>query len=327
VISPRFSVVVPAYNAAATIDACVMSVLRQTERDLELIVVDDGSTDVTAGRVAAVTDPRVVLHRQSNRGLAAARNAGTERASGEFVAFLDSDDLLLPSYLSRVRETLERDPGLDFVYSDAWTFDDLSRRVRRHTTAHYQRPPRPAPATAAGLLRELVLRNFIIIPVAVRRSVLLRHGGFDETMTSAEDWDMWLRLTAAGHRGAEAPGPNGLRREHGAQMSADHIRMFQNLSHALENLIAHSDLAADDLALVDRRLRSVEHELRILTGQDRPRAALRRLRWRLGALRRAAGLGARWYDVPPEPVRHAFGDLKSLDEVRAPSASQPRPRG
>ncbi len=80
--------------------------------------------------------------------------------------YLDSDDLFLPNYLEVVRSTFAADPGVDFVYTDAWTFDDRTRRVRRATTAQFQRPPRPAPSTAASLFHALLERNFIIIPVA-----------------------------------------------------------------------------------------------------------------------------------------------------------------
>ena len=146
-------------------------------------------------------DPRISVHAQANGGLPAARNAGIRHARGDVVCFLDADDLLLPHYLRTVREMFAAHPDAAFVYGDAWTFSDRTRRVRKRTTTYFVRPPRPAPTTADGMFAELIRRNFIIIPVAVRRTVIVAEGMFDEAMTSAEDWDMWLRLSAGGTSG------------------------------------------------------------------------------------------------------------------------------
>jgi glycosyltransferase involved in cell wall biosynthesis len=314
-VAPYFTVVIPAFDAQTTLTAAVSSVLAQTDADLEVVIVDDGSTDATPAVARGINDPRVKVISQANRGLPAARNAGTAASAGEIVCFLDSDDLLMPRYLEAVRSVFTHDPGVDFVYTDAWTFDDRTRRIREHTTAHYQRPPRPVPADALAMFRELVARNFMIVPVAVRREVLVAAGGFDETMTSVEDWDLWLRLTASGHRGAEAPGPLGLRREHTGQMTGNYARMAQNQVHALDKLLTEYHLAEPDAELVRARLEVARSEHRILSGADRPRAAARRLKWRLGAVRRRVGLGARWYPTPPLAITAAFGDLARVDEV------------
>lgn len=311
-MGPSVTVVVPAYNAQATLGACISSVLAQTQSSFEVVIVNDGSADDTLGVARRFSDPRVRVLSQANAGLPAARNAGISAALGGIVCFLDSDDLFLPRYLDAVTATFASDPGIDFVYTDAWTFDDRTRRVRKHTTAHYQRPPRPAPVTAHDMFRELVERNFIIIPVAVRRNVIVQAGLFDESMTSAEDWDMWLRLAAGGHRGAEAPGPLGLRREHAAQMTANYARMASNQVYMFEKLLRRQDLRPEDVARAQARLTIARREYQILSGADRPRALLRRLKWRLGAIKRAVGLGARWYRRPPLAVTDAFGDLSRL---------------
>jgi glycosyltransferase involved in cell wall biosynthesis len=309
---PTFTVVVPAFNAAATLASCVGSILQQTVSNFEVVIVDDGSTDDTLQLARSVNDPRVQVHSQDNAGLPAARNAGISVARNEVVCFLDSDDVLLPRYLETVQAAFAADPEVDFVYTDAWTFDDRTRRVRKHTTAHYQRPPRPSPSTALGMFRELTIRNFIIVPVAVRREVIVAAGQFDEKMTSAEDWDMWLRLSAAGHRSAEAAGPLGMRREHSAQMSANVLRMVQNQVYMFEKLLREQDLLAQDEARVRARLALARRECQILSGEDRPRAVVRSIKWRLGRVRRGLGLGARWYRQPPTVVTAAFGDLSSL---------------
>ncbi len=309
---PAFTIVVPAYNAARTITSCVNSVLGQTVNQLELVVVDDGSTDDTGQLVARLDDPRIRILRQANAGLPAARNTGTKQARAPVTCYLDSDDLLLPNYLEVVHQSFSRDPAIDFVYTDAWTFDDRTRRVRRATTAQYQRPPRPAPNSARDLFRELLKRNFIIVPVAVRTDVIAAAGLFDETMTSAEDWEMWLRLSSAGHRATEAPGPLGLRRQHAEQMSSDTLRMIDNKLYALEKLAGGEHLSDADRGLVARSLGKTRQERDILTGSDPLRSAIRRGRNWLGGMRRRLDPSRGWYREPPPAVAAAFGDLRSI---------------
>ena len=116
--TPTLSVIIPLYQAEATIDRAIDSVLAQTLRPLEIIVVDDGSTDAGPDRVRARADPRIVLIAQANAGCGAARNAGLAAARGDFVAFLDADDEWLPRFLERAVHALERFPGV-LVYQGA----------------------------------------------------------------------------------------------------------------------------------------------------------------------------------------------------------------
>jgi glycosyltransferase involved in cell wall biosynthesis len=311
-VDTRFSVVVPAFNAARTVVSSMWSVLMQTVEDLELIVVDDGSTDATLALATGVKDPRVRVIHQSNRGLPAARNAGTAVARGHVTCYLDSDDLLLPTYLETVERSFARDQGIDFVYTDTWTLDDRTRRIRRTTTAHYSRPPKPAPATAAELFRELLRRNFMVVPVAVRTRVIKAAGMFDDTLTAAEDWDMWLRLAAAGHRAAEAPGPLGLRREHPAQMSLDGANMLANQVRILEKLLAEDEFSHIDREPVSESLRGIRRELAIVRGADPFRSSIRKARSGLARWRRRSGLDFAWYKTPPAAVTSAFPDLTTV---------------
>ncbi|HTU95314.1 MAG TPA: glycosyltransferase [Solirubrobacteraceae bacterium] len=311
--APAFSVVIPAHNAAATLRSCLRSVLAQSEAGFEVVVVDDGSSDGSVALARSFTDPRLRVLERPAGGVSSARNAGISAARGEIVCFLDSDDLLLPRYLEVVAETFGAGPEVDFVYTDAWTFDDRTRRVRVNTTAHYQRPPRPAPATAGELLHELLMRNFIIVPVAVRRRALEEVGGFDEAIFGAEDWDLWLRLLVAGHRADEAPGPLGLRREHADQSSRDPVRMVSGRVRLFEKLLDNPLLAPEDAALVTERLAAERRGWRAVTGEDRTAALVRRGRIRLAGVKQAIGAGARWYESPPAVVTAAFGDLAELD--------------
>ena len=118
---PLVSVVMPAFNCAAYVEEAVRSALAQTENDLELIVVDDGSTDETPGILSRLTreDSRLRIYRQPNSGKAAiARNAGIARARGHFVAFLDGDDLFHPQLLERTLAVFKRLPDVGLVFSD-----------------------------------------------------------------------------------------------------------------------------------------------------------------------------------------------------------------
>jgi glycosyltransferase involved in cell wall biosynthesis len=307
-----FTVVVPAFNAARTLLSCLTSVLEQTVEDLELVVVDDGSTDATRALAAGVEDDRVRVIHQANRGPSAARNAGTAVARGRVTCYLDSDDLLLPTYLETVQRSFVGDQGVGFVYTDTWTFDDRTRRIRRTTTAHYRRQPSPAPAAAAELFRELLKRNFMVVPVAVRTEVIRAAGMFDETLTAGEDWEMWLRLAAAGHRAADAPGPLGLRREHPGQISIDRSRMLINHVRIFEKMLAEYRLSPGDRESVADRLRWTRAELEIVRGGDRLRSPLREARYRLAVFRRRWGLDFAWHKTPPAAVTSAFPDLTKV---------------
>ena len=134
---PLVSVVIPTYNRSTWVIGAIESIRRQTFDNLEIIVVDDGATDDTAGRVTAQSaeDPRVSYLYQANRGVSAARNAGLARARGEFIAFLDSDDLWLPQKLARQLDLLEK-PDVDVVYCDFAMIDENGERLS-------DRPARP----------------------------------------------------------------------------------------------------------------------------------------------------------------------------------------
>lgn len=107
---PRFSIVIPTYNRAASVEATLTSCFEQRYTDLEIVVVDDGSSDNTLAVLNAIKDPRLVVVSQENAGPAAARNHGMRVARGEYIAFLDSDDVWYPEFLSQANDALEQDP-------------------------------------------------------------------------------------------------------------------------------------------------------------------------------------------------------------------------
>ena len=185
---PTFSVVMPVYNRAHLVERAVRSALEQSETDLEVIVVDDGSTDGTAQVVEAIEDPRVILVRQANAGHAAARNQGIQRARGEYVAFLDSDDEYLPGALATIRRAFEDEPHAGFALMGKRMVTDDSRG-----STVQELPWEPLGGDLyLGLLSSL--RGGIPNGLTVRRQVLETVGGFDENLRAAVDKDLIFRL-------------------------------------------------------------------------------------------------------------------------------------
>jgi glycosyltransferase involved in cell wall biosynthesis len=183
---PKVTVVIPVFNRAQVVQRAIASVLAQTYQDFEIIVVDDGSTDSSAASVAALNDRRITLIRhERNRGGSAARNTGIRAGSAPFVAFLDSDDEWLPTKLERQLEVFERSSErLGLVYTGAERiFPDGS--VSRYI------PQRRVDLAGALLIVNVVGETSLGM---VRRSALGAVGGFDESLPSCQDMDLWLRV-------------------------------------------------------------------------------------------------------------------------------------
>src|SRR5919109_1977513 len=196
------SVVIPTHNRGRVVVQAIESALAQTYRQLEVIVVDDGSTDDPAARVGCVRDARVRYLRRSHAGVSAARNAGIAAATGDLVAFLDSDDLWKPDKVEAETAALARYPSAGGVFSDLEKLDGATfvpsfmRRTRVFSRLLAERayPERLLVSRRAlylCLLQEVPIKTPALI---VRRSALARVGGFDEGWRSAEDWEFLLRF-------------------------------------------------------------------------------------------------------------------------------------
>ncbi len=187
---PQVSIVIPTFNRAHLIGETLDSVLAQTYHDWEIIVVDDGSTDNTAA-VIACYGTAVHYIRQPNAGQGAARNTGIRAACGDYIAFLDSDDLWLPDKLDRQMQVLDSTASA-WVYCDGYEFDGVTGRILG-TVGQNNR------LYTGDVLEPLVWGNFVASPTPlVRRSVFAEVGYFDEApiLRNREDWDMWLRIAA-----------------------------------------------------------------------------------------------------------------------------------
>jgi glycosyltransferase involved in cell wall biosynthesis len=194
---PSVSVVVPAFNRAGSIRAAIDSVLRQTWRDFEIVVVDDGSADGTAEAVEAMGCDRLRLIRHAvNRGAAAARNTGIREARGAWIAFQDSDDEWLPLKLEIQMDRLHAaDPDTVAAYCGLMVLD-TSKEGR--TRARYHPPPGARPVE--GALFPAILRQSLVSTqtLVARRDALLAIGGFDESLRALEDWELTIRLAQQG---------------------------------------------------------------------------------------------------------------------------------
>jgi len=184
-MNPTVSVLIPTYNRAHIIAKAIDSALAQTFRDIEIVVVDDGSTDTTAELIAGY-GRAVVCARQENRGIAGARNTGVRLCSGDYIAFLDSDDYWLPEKLERQMALFQEHPEYGMVACQCASID---------AHGHYREKNRPG--TSGWILEALFHKNFIRTSAAVvTRQCIEQVGLFDESLRECEEYDLWLRIAA-----------------------------------------------------------------------------------------------------------------------------------
>ena len=307
---PTFSVVMPSYNNARTIESAISSVLSQTRSDFELIVVDARSTDASLAVVESyLADERVTLvERDYNGGQSAARNTGIARARGEYVCLLDSDDLWLPRYLETMARTLETNPGAAVAYTDAWVLYDGLGRILRQTAMEARRPS-ATPADPVAFLRVLLERgNFVYYSVAARRQVLHEVGGYNEALRGAPDYELWLRLSTAGHTFARSDEVLGIYRRRPGQLTADPAWGDRALAEIFELVIEEYDVPEEIRGLALRRAHEHARKLAEAPGGGSRRRSLPLVSGPEGALARL-----RWFYVrPPASVREAFPNLNEI---------------
>jgi glycosyltransferase involved in cell wall biosynthesis len=190
VAGPSLSLVIETHNHGRYLPDALESVLGQT-RPAEVIVVDDGSTDETPAVLARFAG-RVRVHRQPNAGPSAARNAGLALATGAYVTFLDADDVVAPTKLAAQAAVLDADPQIGWTYCDVRIEDEVTGE-RRLASERFRYQGR---RLDGWLFPELVRGNFIpVMSPLIRREALTAAGVFDASVTSMEDWDLWLRLS------------------------------------------------------------------------------------------------------------------------------------
>lgn len=248
--SPTVSVIIPAYRVTPYIKEALDSVFAQRYTDFEVVVVNDGTPDTEAfEEVLSPYRHRVVYLRQANKGLSAARNTGIRAARGRLIALLDADDVWEPDYLSVQVAALDADPTLDVVYPDGVIFGDVVEAGHRCMSL--------APSNGEVTFERLALQLCSVLVFATaRKDTLVNAGLFDETLRSAEDFDLWLRVLQLGGRiGYHRQVLARYRRRRGS-LSSDPVWMIRSALRVLAKFEDRTDLTPSQReAVATQRIR------------------------------------------------------------------------
>ena len=222
------SIIIPAYNQDKFIKETLESVLSQTYKNFECIIIDDGSTDNTETVAKKYIDgDKIKYFYQENKGLAGARNTGLKLAKGKYIHFLDSDDLICNYFLEHMVEKFNQNKEVD-ILSCAWVLiDESGRKISSKI----------GPAKSNNYLQDLILQNlFPVHAVMARRNVIDSVGMFNENLSALEDWDMWLRIAMKDYSFDKLDEVGVFYRRQKGSMTLDLSRMIKNLELFLDNL-------------------------------------------------------------------------------------------
>jgi glycosyltransferase involved in cell wall biosynthesis len=247
--SPLISVVIPAYGVAPYIVETLESVLAQTFRDYEIIVINDGSPDtVDLEEVLKPYRSRIVYLAQHNQGPSAARNTGIRAARGLWIAMLDGDDSWERDFLASQVEILRGDPAIDVLYADTRMFGNTQLEGRTAMSL--------CPSKGEVTFEKLITRGCTVIlsTLIARHAVLERAGMFDESMHHVEDLDLWLRIVKQGGRIAYNRRVLGRYRRRPDSLSADEGVMIQGYLRVLKKVKQQLPLTDAEATTVDREL-------------------------------------------------------------------------
>lgn len=283
--APRVAVVIPCFNQGEYVDEAVDSALAQTFGELEIVVVDDGSTDTaTSSKLASYRRPKTRVIRTENQGLAAARNAGIAATSAEYVLPLDADDRIAPTYVAQAVRHLDENPGTGIVYCEAEYFGS---KTGRWLLGEYRLPA-------------MLWENVIFCSALFRRADWEATGGYRPAMKFGwEDWDFWLSLVERGRGVHRLPETLFFYRVKDESMAQDMIASRERRTYSRGELVrAHIGLYAENVGDVFRNRAYLERHESVAA-----RVALAALArpWRgfPGAPARAAALLA-WAAAAPQ---------------------------
>lgn len=227
--SPLVSIIITTYNRAHFLPCAIDSVLAQTYPFVEIIVIDDGSTDATAAVIKPYAD-RIVYVKQSNQGVSAARNLGIQTANGEYLNFLDDDDFFMPTKIERQVHVLESDTEADLVHCGYYHVDTDGKRLDKALLF-----------PTGNILKPLLRRCFLLIHTPlIRRSCIEQVGGFDPSLNCHEDWQFWLRIALAGRQFACVQAPLCAYRLQPGNQSKQLSQVDKQALIVLDNLFASS---------------------------------------------------------------------------------------
>jgi glycosyltransferase involved in cell wall biosynthesis len=284
----------PSYNRERHVAEALDSALSQGFEGLEVVVVDDGSTDGTRAVLERYGD-RVRTEFRANAGQSAAVNRAVELARGEYVALIDNDDAWLPGKLARQIPLLDADPGAAILYAALEMMDGEGRTIPD------PRPPRRTPS--GEVLGDLCDENFLRTPTVIfRRALFIEAGGYDAALRYTNDWDMWLRL-ATGRRVLRDPTVSARYRLHGTQLVKNRL-----------------PLAEERVRVLERHLLRIERDAPAVAGRARRALARRclklaRLRLRAGNPDEARRLAARALGLAPG-LRPAWWRIRLGESLR-----------
>ena len=252
---PNISVIIPAYNVAPFIGETLDSVFQQTRRDFEVIVVNDGSTDDTAEKLAPYRD-RIVYIEQKNGGVMRARNAGLEASQGAFIAVVDGDDLWEPKFLEILAGMLDADPHLDAAYPNAWFFGSPNFSGRLHQDVF----PVAEPVDFDRVLRR---ECCVFGSLVFRRAVLDDVGAYDESLNGqgGEDLELWLRMLSRGHRFGFTREPLVHYRWRHNSLSRTGVGLMKGVVSVYEKLLAKYELTASQREWIEARMPEMRAQL------------------------------------------------------------------
>lgn len=229
------SIIISAYNAERYLAQSIESAIRQTYQHIEIIIVNDGSTDTTLNMLEAYAkkDNRIIIINQANQGPSAARNTGFKKAKGDYLCILDADDIMLPIKIESQLIFMEQAPLVDFSYSKVYYFMDGTDTIYRHDLA----------TVSGSHVYEKLLQygNFIYTStVFFRRSVFDLFGGFDESLRSAEEFDYWLTLAQHGVTFLHQDSYLTLCRSRQDGLTSDSVTMYTAAVAVFEKYLNHS---------------------------------------------------------------------------------------
>lgn len=243
---PTVTIVIPTYNAGSFIEETIRSVLTQTFDDLEVIVVDDGSTDATCA-VAAALGSEVRVLRQRRAGVCVARNRGLQEARGRYICFLDHDDVWHPEKLECQMQLFERNPEVALVHTNIKRWNESSDGSFPPAASLWDaNPSREIDEERSGwVYHHLLVDSFILTSAAMMRTEAVKEvGAFDPELPYSEDWDLWLRLSRK-WRFIRTLGAFALYRQHRTQGS----RMYREIDYRtrlLERAVATWGVSSPD---------------------------------------------------------------------------------
>ncbi len=222
---PRASIVIACYNQGRYLDEAVDSALAQTYEDLEIVIVDDGSTDpATHAKTRSLRRPKTRVLHTENQGLPSARNTGIRAARGEYILPLDADDRLAPAYLEKAVAVLEVRPEVGIVYGQAEYFDGQS--------GTWESPPYS--------LSEMLLHNLIYCSAVFRKADWEQVGGYKPVMKYGwEDWEFWLSLLELGRQVYQLPQTVFFYRRKPGSMIAEMVRSPGRMEYSFEQVFLH----------------------------------------------------------------------------------------